>query len=329
MATSTQYNPNQEFNDTLAAHGLSKTVYALITPEIQKLYHVKSANPELHQEAWTGKQDAVHWEFFDKWLKFSETLVDLNPKYYPFQYPCAGSSEAIRQLIFDNAVVSNARAIHVFEGEYEGYKAMAEAARANFIVHKRDEWREVRAKIAKGDLFFISAPSAIDGNVWPMLNQFLNMMPIESVVLDLTYVGLTTTAFEKINANASSIFAATFSLSKPFGVYYERVGGVFCRKESLSLFGNRWFKNLTSLTFGSAILDRFKDPIRPELSELQTSLAAERVSEAIGVEFKPSDVGILMYAPEPHIPTPLQRYLSRAGTLRVCITPMLWKHITR
>ena len=36
MATSTQYNPNQNLNAVLLDAGLSKTVYALVTPETER-----------------------------------------------------------------------------------------------------------------------------------------------------------------------------------------------------------------------------------------------------------------------------------------------------
>ena len=56
--------------------------------------------------------------------------------------------------------------------------------------------------------------------------------------------------------DSPAVQALAFSLSKPFGVYYDRIGGVLCRNAMPSLFGNQWFKNLTSLQLGAALLER-------------------------------------------------------------------------
>ena len=48
--------------------------------------------------------------------------------------------------------------------------------------------------------------------------------------------------------------AVIFSLSKPFGVYYHRIGGVLTRAEVPTLRGHLWFKNLFSLHLGERLM---------------------------------------------------------------------------
>ncbi len=255
MSTTTQYNPNAELNARLLAAGASKTVYALVTSEtemakrealgVKKVTLGIDPSPfedylSMFREAWTGKQDAIHEEFFDRWVGWSKPVIDFDRTAFPFYYPCNGASEPIRQLIFEWA---NGRSptvpIHVFEGEYEGYKAMAEAARIGCAEHKREGWRENllnrtnfgRDRFDEHSLFFISAPSAIDGMVWQEFNEFLAAMPANTVVVDCTYVGAVPERAirERFNLNAPSVRNVVFSLSKPFGCYYDRIGGIWMR----------------------------------------------------------------------------------------------------
>lgn len=327
MATKTQYNPNAVLNERLIASGASKTVYALVAPEIEQAKRALAfdPNPALEQcrEAWTGKQDAYHNEFFDLWHEWSSRVVSLDRSLFPFYYPCAGASEAIRQIIFDNAVISNARAIHVFDGDYEGYRAMAEAAHCEFRAHRREEWNAVAQKMGPHDLFFISAPSAIDGNVWADLNDFLSVMPKKSVVVDATYVGAVpeSSIEARFNLNAPSVSAVVFSLSKPFGAYYDRIGGVFMKQESQALFGNRWFKNLQSIRLGALLMKRYGVfYMATEYGALQKQ-ETQKVSEALGFELTPSDVFILATGAENG--SDLSNYLARAGNVRLCVTPSM------
>lgn len=327
MATQTQHNPNIALNEILLAAGASKTVYALVTPEIERAKRdlAFDTGPSLEQcrEAWTGKQDAYHNEFFELWHEWSSLVVDIDRSLFPFYYPCAGASEAIRQIIFDNAVISNARAIHVFEGDYEGYRAMAEAARCEFRSHRREDWRMVAEKMAPGDLFFISAPSAIDGNVWGELNIFLSTMPKNSVVVDATYVGAVPYAAigERFNLNAVSVYAVVFSLSKPFGAYYDRIGGVFMKQESQALFGNRWFKNLYSIRLGTMMMERCGVFYMADRYGALQKEVAEKISGVLGISLTPSDAFILATGEADN--SDLSNYLVRAGKVRLCVTPMM------
>ncbi len=358
MATSTQFNPNADFNARLMASGVSKTVYALVTPETEAVkakvfgdFESEARNAYLEQfrDAWTAKQDRYHEEFFDVWHEWSKPVVDLDRTNFPFFYPTAGASEPLRHLIFEHAakVKAYGAAIHVFEGEYEGYKAMAEAAGLKFVEHPRDGkdgWhtpfggrlnRIASAMNWGRDLFFISQPSAIDGMVWAEFNEFISKMPENSVVADLTYVGAVPESSikargGKFDMNAPAIRNVVFSLSKPFGAYYDRIGGVFCRTENLGLFGNRWFKSLSALSIGTAMMRAFDVFYMPETYGSYQRAMTEQVSRelllVLNATLEPSDVFLLAHGIPQH-PSQIAEYVTRAGKIRLCLTPGLAQQI--
>src|SRR5262249_10055630 len=176
-------------------------------------------------------------------------VIDLKRETFPFFYPTAGASEALRHLIYayGNEVRAAGRLprIHVFAGEYEGYRAYGEAAAIEVIEHSRASWRDVAATLADGEWFFLSQPSATDGNLWPEANSFMASLSATcgrpNLVVDVTYVGaIPAVPVERIAASLSCVRSVVFSLSKPFGAYYDRIGGIFCREEDAGLFGNVW-----------------------------------------------------------------------------------------
>lgn len=340
MTTTTQYNPDHDLNAALAKVGASKTVYALVTPwtEAAKARvfgnsgsEERLAYLEQFREAWTGKQDAYHREFFDVWCDWSKRVVDLDRDAWPFSYPTAGASEPIRHLIYDLAARSLGKArIHVFSGEYEGYKAMAEAAGLELVEHDRDmdaipeNIADLAVQIHDDDLFFVSQPSAIDGNIWNGFNDFVEAMPEESVVADVTYVGAVPrdSVKERFDLNAASIRNVVFSLSKPFGCYYDRIGGVFARQQDAGLFGNQWFKNLTSLRLGTDLMRHHGVFDIPKLMGDLQQAAVREVGRELGMDLRPSDV-ILLATSNRREAGPMAEYLERAGRTRLCVTNRL------
>ena len=120
--------------------------------------------------------------------------------------------------------------------------------------------------------------------------------------------------------------AIVFSLSKPFGVYYDRIGGVLAREEMPSLFGNQWFKNLTSLQLGTALLRRHGvfELARRYRPVQQT--AAQTIGTRLGLALQPSDVVLLATADASLADPALADFLRRpqndpAARLRLCLTP--------
>jgi hypothetical protein len=156
----------------------------------------------------------------------------------------------------------------------------------------------------------------------------------------LTYVGcIANTA--AIRADYPNVSAIVFSLSKPVGAYYDRIGGVLARpragKEPYpALFGNKWFKNLTSLaigtefmkTYGVYDLPRKYSPVQNQAIE---EITANLRSQNHAIELSPSDVFLLAVGEMPKQPADIHRYLQRPSDgraiVRVCLTPTMAKMI--
>jgi len=383
MATTTQYNPNEILDRRLFSAGASKTIYALVTPEIEAAKRAILGNSLIEylpyavrklvalasfrlnsmlfadrvradyfdqfRDAWTKKQDRVHRAFFDTWHEWSKPLVDLDREQFKFFYPTGGASEPLKHIIYDygniarvkleKAISANDFAaarnaipkIHIFKGEYEGYKAYAEAAQITVVEHDRGDWKQVAETLPENEWFFLSQPSAIDGNVWHEGNEFLRLISSKSstprVIMDMTYVGAIAKApAEKFAVSEPCVRNVVFSLSKPFGVYYDRIGGVFSREQDLGLFGNIWFKGLFGLMLGTELMKRH-DVF--DLPRKYHSIQSERAFETgknLGMKLKPSDVYIMAIASETADADPqLAAYLHRPGLdktslARVCLT---------
>lgn len=296
----------------------TRTVYSLRFPETEKVFREMMTSDldvieARHREAWTKKQDSYHRNFFDTWERWMSDaeMRDLHAfitEDLDYKYPSAGSSEAIREVLATLGSAANYRpatggvAIHVFTGEYEGYEALAKPYGLRVVKHDRDIYEESIQAYAeyhdlRGDVFFLSQPSSIDGNVWEGFYDFLQFMndtPLR-VALDLCYVGSVPSSkwfnekghpkfgmvlYDSVNC----IDYVFFSLSKVFGVYYNRIGGVYSRHPIPGLWGNMWFKNLDSLYFGQKLMetyslfeipDKYEDVAKACVKDLQSEAALQ------------------------------------------------------
>jgi hypothetical protein len=263
---------------------------------------------EWYTDNYTKKQNEMHAPYLDGWRKW---VADANVKlgsHFKYDYPTNGASEGIQHLMASHAtskyLVGGKPVIHVFEGEYEGYRKVAEALNLTVRTHKRHDYENIKHCSLDRDVFWISQPSAIDGNVWPEFPNFIQWMnknlPGVRIVVDLTYVGAVAKEYE-IVLTSPNIKAVLWSLSKPFGVYYHRIGGISSAVELPSLYGNYWFKNLFSLHLGTALMEAYGP------HDLPRKYAAEQASTIQGVKFSaqrichrqisvvPSDVVILAH----------------------------------
>ncbi len=181
-------NSHEALNKLLADTGVSKIVYALVMPETEQTIDAvldgieagpdgsgREAYHAMFREAWTQKQDAVHGEFFDRWLEWTQPVVSMESTSFAYRYPTSGASEGLREAI--HAYGARARVenfeptIHVFDGEYEGYAAYARAAAIPLVAHRRSRWQEAIETMRPTDQFYISQPSGIDGCVWDEFDQ--------------------------------------------------------------------------------------------------------------------------------------------------------------
>jgi hypothetical protein len=337
----------------LLAAGASGTIYSLVMPEseaalafvvdggagAESLARLAEQRRQhflgRYLEPWTQKQDAMHESYFGHWLSWSAPIVAVEAADFPFRYPTAGASEGIFKIIAEHLAATRRERveprIHMFEGEYEGFGAYAEALGIPTVRHDRGRWQEVPETVGPGAMFWISQPSAVDGAVWDDFEPFLAAMaearPEVPVVPDLTYVGSVAHAF-RIGLDLPNVPAFVISHSKPFGGYYHRVGGVFARREYPSLFGNKWFKNLLSLAWGTEMMERHDVFALPRKYRPVQEEAARRVAAALGVDgLRPADVLLLATAPASAARTPeleaVLRGSARERVMRLCLTPAM------
>ncbi len=336
---------HDKLNRLLGQAGVSKIVYALVMPETEWVVDQvldgtegdrglgRQALHSLFREAWTQKQDLVHEAFFATWLQWVSPILQWRTP-FAYQYPTGGASEALREAI--HAYAARARGtgfapcIHVFEGEYEGYAAYAAAAGIEFRTHNRLRWHEAIDQVAEHHQFYLSQPSAIDGMVWPDYDAFLDQLalrsPLSQLMLDVTYVGSVARPFQ-IQVDHPLIAAVFFSLSKPAGMYYYRIGGVLSRFEYPGLFGNKWFKNLLSLRIGTQFMQRFDVHELPCKYRPFQNRVIEQVNAQLSLCLQPADVLLLAVSPPAEFPSDLERFLLRGSVgeqrVRVCLTARL------
>ena len=308
--------------------GVTPAVYGLVLPETREIVRrLWAEQPEaLYELAYDDVQDEAHGRFLDAWHSWVRPLVR-GLEEFPHQYVTNGSSEALRESVWSLAAAAAAAGrapkLHVFTGEYEGYAAYARAAGITVVSHDRRALDH--EKLFSPDWFhrwYVSQPSAIDGNNWADFPRFIAAMAERGVevAVDLAYVGA---ASEQMTIELSSpnIPHVFFSLSKIFGVFYHRVGGMVSRTPLLGLEGNKWFKNMFSLYLGTALIRQTPSPLTlpTKYPPIQID-ACRRLTEEHGIPFAPSDVILLATSTLGAEYPPAFR---RGNGYRWCITPTL------
>lgn len=336
----------------------STTVYSWVMPETERLLTELATNPEhqtamreLERAAWTKRQDSVHYAFAEQWREWVSPAInlpmsllecDLTLPSTPWHfYPTAGSSEAIRESLHELAQISSYSltvgppTIHIFEGEYEGYEALGRPMGLRVIKHDRTQWREslkpYEGDLGAGHVFYLSQPSSLDGEWWGDFDDFvayLSHHPMR-LRLDLCYVGCVSSgtlpflAARTVPEDVDMIF---FSLSKVFGVYYHRIGGVFSSRPMPGLWGNRWFKNLRSLYLGQQLMAAhgvFELPDRySELQRTVTSMLHQGIPN--NLSFHCADVFLLAnQLPHARNPVYCSSYQRTNRIARYCLTQLM------
>lgn len=301
-----------------------KTIYSWQAPEVEKVVaNLFSSVPlALYHDNYLGKQEGHEKIFFEAYKKWTSSVLSVNWDDFSHSYATAGSSEAIREVVYSLKVKK--QRLNVFKGEYEGYKAFAHAAEVEVIEHNREEWHNIEWKA--GDVLFLSQPSSLDGNLWSDYDLFMAKLastnsPLE-VMLDLCYVGTLSKEYV-INIDYPNVAVLFISLSKVFGVYYHRIGGMFSKKPYLGLFGNQWFKNMFSLELGTQLLTKFEVRELPmKYKDLQKRSIVE-LNKKNGELFETSDVYILANSKK------VVSNFQRENWSRVCLTPFFCEEIKK
>jgi hypothetical protein len=307
--------------------GFSSAVYGLVLPETRAMVRrLWSDHPDLlYESPYDDRQDAAHLVFLDAWRRWvSPVVTGLSD--YSLQYVTNGSSEAIRETVWSlaRAAESTSRRphLHVFAGEYEGYAAYARAAGVTVITHDRATWDDDSAFDGHAlHRWYVSQPSAIDGNMWGGLPDLVSEMDRRGieVAVDLAYVGAVPDQ-PIIDLSSPNIPYVFFSLSKVFGVFYHRVGGVLSRAPMLGLEGNKWFKNMFSLYLGTSLIQATPSPMTlPTKYQPIQADACRMLCEQHAIPLAPSDVILLASSP----PGPYPAVFRRGSRYRWCLTPTM------
>ncbi len=325
----------------LEAIGVSKTVYGYLYPEVEEVMARTFRDPkliEMQRRGYTKRQDSMGQSFLDTYRDWTRDILNIDAERFRFVYPTAGSAEAIRESIAVQGTANRASGpttLHMFDGDYEGYVAYARAHGVNLVLHERDGYTESLRDVGPGDTFYISQPSGIDGNLWTGYDRFMTWLeahqPTLGVFVDLAYLGTLRDDRARIGTHYKNIRGIFFSLSKAFGIFYQRIGGMFSDREWPSLYANRlWFKNLVNLTLGEELMRQFQPHTLPaKYHPAQTAVVAG-LRGRFGPAVEPSDSVLLAHQPAQEPLDPVQRELCRTRrVVRYCLTPGIDQHVSR
>jgi histidinol-phosphate/aromatic aminotransferase/cobyric acid decarboxylase-like protein len=244
---------------------------------------------------------------------------------FPHRYPTAGSEEGIREYL-TKLQSQGVDRIYAWKGEYEGYR---EVARTRGIATFEVDDDHDPAALEPGH-WFLSNPSARDGMIIPAERIAAIAEAGHQIFYDLSYLDATDPAVFAVGH--PNVAAVAFSFSKPFGLFYYRIGFTFAREPIPSLVANKWFKNV----FGLLVADRLLDEIdRRRLTARYKVIQAQivsRLNQAFALGLLISDAFLLARLPEAaeESLTSEQRKLiqrfRRNRRHRFCLTPYFEEH---
>lgn len=298
-----------------------RSVYAPYYPEVREVVDALWAERphHLYTDPFTGRQDTMHQPLLDAWRAFSP--VELREE-FPYEYATAGASVPIFHVI-----CGLRHTLHVFDGEYEGYESVANDLGIPVRHHARN-LNSVSEFYEHGDIFWVSMPSALDGEYWNEFTVWLSQMqlhhPDVKIYVDATYVGAVRSSQPFFAYEYPNVEAVVFSLSKPFGgTFYHRIGGAFSRSPIKTLMPvTKWFKDVSALVLGARLLERYRVN---EIPKRYTLLQQDAIKIAKDAGQLPSDAvasNVVILARSSEGPEEFRR---ADGYYRYCLTPIMTK----
>lgn len=234
---------------------------------------------------------------------------------YNYAYPTHGSSQALFATMAEWKAQGDITSIAVLDGEYEGYSAYATNLRIpiNKYVSLED------AKPTPGEMWFVSNPSALDGNwvsdeIWDEFTSSGNQ-----IVYDAAYAGLT--HGRTVDVSSPNIRAVLTSPSKQFGVFrYRNTGVAYSRDPVSSMYGTKWFKDVPALLDTLKLYETFSMSDLPQTYRPVQKIICQALSELAEGETTPSDVLLLAHGQKLRQPT-MQKF-KRANGFRFGLTKL-------
>lgn len=302
--------PYELFKVTTPAEKVSEGLESLFNPPL-----------EIPSNLEENILDFIHMPIIKRIIKvYSKQVPSLGQ--FKHSYPTSGSSEGLFHILAKYKV-KGIKSINVLEGEYEGYSIQAKNLGMGVNTVGPDE---KNIDEIKPGVWFISNPSARDGNIIP--NEFIKKLcdSGHKIVLDLAYVGATKPHFFDISHE--NISEVVMSFSKPYGVFRFRMGGfVFSREEIPTLIGNKWFKDVVRLLQALKLAEEIGpsglyDKYRP----MQENIIKE-INNDFKLNIKPSDSLLLAYLTKDDLKKLNKKQLEliapfkRGNKYRFCLTP--------
>jgi histidinol-phosphate/aromatic aminotransferase/cobyric acid decarboxylase-like protein len=302
------------------------TVYSYYLPEVRAVIDslvARYPHDVFLRSLEPGGLDAFHEPVLEKLVRAHASDVH-GLGDFRFRYPTSGSEEGIREYL-STLAARGVKRIYMLRGDYEGYR---EVARSRGIETREVALDEDPRRLEPGH-WFLSNPSARDGNLLPPDVPRAILDAGHRVFYDLSYLGSTGEAiFDLTHPNVA---AAVISFSKTYGLFYYRIGFTFSREEIPALYANKWFKNVLSLLIADRVLDLDGRSLARRCKALQAEIV-ERVNRAHGLGLAASDAFLLAHlTPERARELPPAKLATiarfeRDRGYRFCLTPYFLEH---
>jgi histidinol-phosphate/aromatic aminotransferase/cobyric acid decarboxylase-like protein len=302
------------------------TVYSYYLPEIRELITelTREYPHEVFLRSISPGLDDFHQPIFERLVAaHRQDVPDLGQ--FGFRYPTAGSEEGIREFL-TLLQSRGVQRIYTWKGEYEGYR---EVARTRGIATVEVDFEAEPAALEPGH-WFVSNPSARNGMIVPGDRILAIAEAGHQVFYDLSYLGATDP--HVFDVSHPNVVAAAISFSKPFGLFYYRVGFTFSREAIPALYANKWFKNVYGLLIADRILDTVDHvALTRKYKRLQAAVVQE-INEELGLGVSASDAYLLANLPAAaaaKLSRDQQELIAkfeRGEWYRFCLTPYFERH---
>lgn len=303
----------------------TRVVYSYYFPEVrQTISEITEVYPhEVFLRSITPGLDSFHEPILDLYVdKYKSFLPGLS--FFPYRYVSSGASESIFHVLAMIAGQTPHPQLYQLEGEYEGFAGYGMNLGLSFTTIAEDA---DFVKLKPG-IWFLSNPNSKLGKILDesLLDKIGNAG--HKIVLDCSYVGLT--APHTFLVNHPAVETVIISMSKPYGIYYYRVGFCFSKKEYKTLEVNKWFKNIFSLIIVKALLEKFEaDYFFKKYHAFQEKAKAE-IEQQLGISCMASDVMLLAIGNEVTEANKQKLAMfNRSGVYRFCLTPYLLSYETK
>jgi histidinol-phosphate/aromatic aminotransferase/cobyric acid decarboxylase-like protein len=305
------------------------TVYSYYLPEIRELITrlTRDYPHDVFLRSISPGLDDFHHPIIEKLISVHQHDVP-QLEDFGYRYPTAGSEEGIREyltLLQSQGVGS----IYVWKGDYEGYREVAKTRNIATIEVAFD----VDPTALQPGHWFLSNPSARNGMIVPSEQIMAIAEAGHRIFYDLSYLGATDACVFDINH--PNIIVVAISFSKPYGLFYYRIGFILSREVIPTLFANKWFKNIYGLLIADRILD---DMDLPKLAQKYKAVQAKivkRINGESNLGLSAADAFLLANLPAAAAaelgadgPELIARF-KRADWYRFCLTPYFEEYENR